>query len=436
MIKSRLALALVVIGATTFPSISPAPIVVRPGEAPVFVPPGTENAPDRASAEGQMEYARQQEAAGKIGAAIEGYRKVVRRFPKSPSASNAQFRVGVLLEKTGDLEGAYKAYTKLNKDYPRSEDFSASLEGQIRVAGAFLEGRRQKILGIPTVPSMGRAIDMYQSIIRNAPYSRYAPLAQFNIGRAKEKQADYGGAVTAYQIVVDKYPTSNVADDAMFQIGYVYLTIMRTGSYDRNAAKFAREYFEDFLVAYPKHEKAAQAREYLATLGQVKGKSVLKTAQFYDKQKAYKAAIMYYGEIVRDQPGTPDAKVASTRLDELRKKLGEKVFADPILTPGKPDPARVAALQGRGFPLGQGQGGQPVSTLPPNAPGLDAPLPGGETGLPPLGDTPGIDTSFDASNPFAAPTSLAPSGGPAPAPEPTPAPPAPRAPEASPSPTP
>ncbi len=431
MSKSRLALFLLLCGLVVLPARSPAPVVIAPGESPTYVPPNQPTTPNAASAQAQYDNAVGYEQAGQTGQAIDSYKKVVKRFPRSPLASNAQYKVGFLLEKSGDIEGAYKAYVKLNKDYPRSEDFNASIEGQMRVAEAYLKGRKQKILGIPTLPSMHRAIDIYQSIMRNAPYSRYAPQAQFNIGRAKEKQGDYTGAVQAYQTVVDKYPTSDVADDALFQIGYVYLTIIRVGSYDRNASRFAREYFEDFLTTYPKHEKAAQARQYLATLGTAQTRSSLKVAQYYDKQKLWRAAIMSYNEVVRLTPDSPDAAIATARLDELHKKLGEKIFLDPMLTPGKPDPRRVAELAGRAAPPGSGplSGGQPVSQLPPLAPGLDTPLPGdGPDGAPGLGGPPGADPGFDSSNPFDSPSGLVPGGRPsssgsAPADEPAPPPP-------------
>ena len=186
MSKSRLALFLLLAGLVFPPLRSPAPIVVRPGEGAEYVSPGVERAPDAASAQAQFDYAAQLERSGNISSAVQAYRKVVRRFPRSPFASGAQYKVGLLLEKNGDLEGAFKAFTKLNKDYPRSEDFNSSIEGQMRVADAYLNGRRQKILGIPTLPSMGRAVDIYTSIMRNAPYSKYAPLAEFNIGRDRK----------------------------------------------------------------------------------------------------------------------------------------------------------------------------------------------------------------------------------------------------------
>ncbi len=427
---SLLALA-VLAGVASAPHETPAPVVIRPGEAPSYVPSGVEVAPDAKSAQGQFEIAQRFEAAGNTGAAIQAYRKVARRFPKSTYAANSLYKAALLLEKTGDMEGAYKAYVKLNKDYPRSNDFSNSIEGQMRVGASYLEGRRQRILGVPTLPSMTRAADIYSAIVKNAPYSRFAPEAQFRLGLAKEKSGDSQAAINAYQAVIDKYPLSDWTDDAMFQIGYVYMKVMRGGSYDRNAAKYAKEYFEDFIQTYPKHEKAAQARQYLASLGQVQGRSSLKTAQYYDKQGAYVSAVMLYNEVVRSNVGTKDAEVAGKRLAALRVKLGEKFFENPMLVPGKPDARRVAEIQGRTTP-----GGQPIPSLPPSGGAVDAPLPA-EPALPPgVGgpDGPGeagpAAGGFDSSNPFDAPTSPLAPGSTAPLP------PAPEPPAANPAPTP
>ena len=424
----------VLAGVASAPHETPAPVVIRPGEGPAFVPPGVEAAPDAKSAQGQFEIAQRMEAAGNTSSAIQAYRKVARRFPKSTYAANSLYKTALLLEKSGDMEGAYKAYVKLNKDYPRSNDFTASIEGQMRVGASYLEGRRQRLFGVPTLPSMNRAADIYAAIVKNAPYSKYAAQAQFNLGRAKEKQGDTTAAINAYQAVIDKYPLSDWTDDAMYQIGFVYMKIMKSGSYDRNAAKFAKEYFEDFLQAYPKHEKAAQAREYLSGLGQVQGRSSLKTAQYYDKQRAYVSAVMLYNEVVRANAGTKDAEVAGKRLAQLRVKLGEKFFENPMLVPGKPDPRRVAETAGRTTPTGQ-----PIPSLPPGAGAVDAPLPaepamppgiGGVEGTPGAPGEPGpASGGFDDSNPFGGPTTPLIPGRPAGAPASEP-------PAASPAPTP
>ncbi len=49
-------------------------------------------------------------------------------------------------------------------------------------------------------------------------------------------------------------------------------------------------------------------------------------AKFYDWSKDYKAAIIYYNDVVRKQPKTPDADLAKTRIEELRSQFGDDVL--------------------------------------------------------------------------------------------------------------
>jgi len=49
-------------------------------------------------------------------------------------------------------------------------------------------------------------------------------------------------------------------------------------------------------------------------------------ARYYDKQKAYRAAVIYYNEVIRQQPGSAESEKAKKRIDQLRAKLGDKVL--------------------------------------------------------------------------------------------------------------
>jgi outer membrane protein assembly factor BamD len=55
--------------------------------------------------------------------------------------------------------------------------------------------------------------------------------------------------------------------------------------------------------------------------GVVKGS--LDVAKFYDKTKQYRAAVIYYNEVIQQQPGTPDADYAKARIETLRAQVGE-----------------------------------------------------------------------------------------------------------------
>jgi outer membrane protein assembly factor BamD len=335
--------ALLAFGCIVLPQRSPAPVVIREGEGATYQAPGsTEEVPNQKDAQAQFDAALAREKAGDIGGAIGGYRKTVRRFSRATVASSAQYKIGVLLEKQNNLGDAVKAYEKLIKDYPRSTDFNNALDGVFRIGNAWLDGARQKVLGLPTFPSMEKAVTTFTIIIKNAPFSRLAPQAQFNIGQAREKQGDPKAAIVAYQLIVDKYPTDPAAADALYQIGFCYMQISRAGSYDRNAAQRARESFEDFLASYPTSEKAAQAKENLASLTTQQTGGSLQIAKFYDKQKQYRAAIVYYNDVIRQQPNSPDSEQAKARLEALRAKLGDAAFNESI-SPAAPKNAAAAA---------------------------------------------------------------------------------------------
>lgn len=288
--------------------------------------------PDAKDAQAQFDLAFKEERKGDLSAAINGYKKTVNRFSRTPIAPIAQFRIGQLYEKQNELLPAFHAYEKLVKDYPRSPDFEKALEGEFRIGTAYLEGARKKVLGLPTLPSMDTAVSIFSSILKNAPYSKYTPLAAFNIGTAKEKQGQLKDAINAYQVVIDKYPLDPVAADALYQIGFVWLTISRSGSYDRIATTHARESFEDFLMAYPHNEKAAQAHENLESLNVTQTDGTLRIAQYYDRQNKYRAAVIYYNEVLKQNPDSADGGVAKKRLGAIRARYGSKAI-DGIINP-------------------------------------------------------------------------------------------------------
>jgi outer membrane protein assembly factor BamD len=132
--------------------------------------------------------------------------------------------------------------------------------------------------------------------------------------------------VNAYQQVVDRYPNSDVAQNAMYQIGYVYFQASRSTGYDQTAAVRAQEAFDDFLLRYPNSEKVPQAQDNLKALQSRKTQNSYTIAKFYDKEKNYKAAYVYYNEVVQQQPDSPDAARAKQRMDQIRSKVGDQAL--------------------------------------------------------------------------------------------------------------
>jgi outer membrane protein assembly factor BamD len=211
-------------------------------------------------------------------------------------------------------------------------------------------------------------VEVFAAVIRTAPYGKYTARAQFDIGLAREKQNLNDAALQAYQAVVDKFPNDPLAADAQYQIGYIWLMAAKKGTKDLAATKSARTAFQDFLFRYPNSEKAPQARANLQLLENKQTASAFNVAKFYDKQKRYRAAVIYYNEVIREQPGSVESEKAKKRIDQLRAKLGDAVMA-AVSSESQKKPAETAKRE----PPTRAPSGSSSGPLPP--PETDSMLP-------------------------------------------------------------
>jgi outer membrane protein assembly factor BamD len=377
-------------------------IIFEPGKKAKYVAPGEEEMSGDAAELYQV--GQTAEKGGDLKRAIRAYKSLVKRHPKDALAPTALYRAAQLQEQTRKYTSAADSYLQLVENYPSSAHFDEAIEGQFRVGEIYLNGKKLKVLGIPLASALDRAVTIFANVVRTAPYGKYTARAQFDIGLAREKQGANDAAIQAYQAVVDKFPNEPIAVDAQYQIGYIWFSAAQLGTNDAAAAGNAKTAFQDFLFHYPKSEKAAQARKNLDILEHKQTTNSYKVAKFYDKQKYYRAAVIYYNEVIRQQPGSAESNEAKKRIDQLRAKFGEAALQPAIAVSQnakkKTDvqPARTA-----------GSG-----SARPGAPNNEAPLPSSESdsSLPPpaslapdtttapepLLPLPGTSTSSNPSN--------------------------------------
>jgi outer membrane protein assembly factor BamD len=368
MLRVRLLLAGFV-AITLVSSLAQAELVWRPGEGWSDESGGDVSA---SSSRDQLDLAHKLEAQGDRDRALKAYKALLRRWPLSFFAPEAQYRVGKILEDEGDFYNAFQAFQKMVTKYPSSDYFAQALNEQYRIANLFLAGEPQRIWKIPVGPSMQRTIEMYQRIIKNAPYGDYAPQCQFNIGLADEKQRKFTDAVDSYQLVLDNYPTSSVAADAQYQIGYAWMKSSISGDYDMGAAKKAVDAFQDYLVRYPTSDKSVQAQENIRRLSQKQTQGAFDIAKFYETQHQTRAAFIYYNEVLREDPTSEQAALAKKRIAELRPLV--EAMPGGVGPDGSGNPAVPAGQKLANLPGVPGDGGP----LPPGTQGAgtpDAPLP-------------------------------------------------------------
>lgn len=389
-------LFVLVSAALAFPEAGTASVIFKPGQKAKYVAPGEEEI--SGNAEELFHIGQEAEKKGNIKRAIKAYRALVKRRPKDALAPGAAFRSAQLQEQVHDYMNAAAGYRWVVERYPTDLHFNESIEGQFRIGEMYLGGKKLKLLGIPMANSLDRAVEIFAAVVRTAPYGKYTARAQFDIGRAREKQGTNDAAIQAYQAVVDKFPNDPVAADAQYQIGYIWFTAAREGTKDIAATENARTAFQDFLFRHPNSEKVAQTRANLQLLERKQTSSAFSIAKFYDKQKYYRAAVIYYNEVIRQQPGSSESERAQKRIEQLRKKLGEAAL-QPAFAASE---AAAAKKKTGGQETAKGPGTRGSSTEA-------APLPPSETDVslpPPASLMPDTTTApASASAPASGPTS-------------------------------
>jgi len=310
------------------PELGIASIIFRAGEKAKFVPPGEEEVSGNAAQLYQTGQTAEKE--GNPKRAIRAYKTLVKHYPKDALAATALYRCAQLEEQVHLYTPAADSYLELVEKYASSPHFDDAIEGQFRVGEIYLNGKKLKVLGMPVASALDRAVTIFANVVRTAPYGKYTARAQFDIGLAREKQGANDAAIQAYQAVVDKFPNEPIAVDAQYQIGYIWFTAAKLGTNDAAAADNAKTAFQDFLFHYPKSEKAAQARKNLDILEHKQTTNSYKVAKFYDKQKYYRAAVIYYNEVIRQQPGSEESNQAKKRIDQLRAKFGDAALQPAI----------------------------------------------------------------------------------------------------------
>jgi outer membrane protein assembly factor BamD len=412
--------AFLVLAAAVFllPESTVASVIFQPGKKPKYVAPGEEEMSGDAAELFQIGQTAEKE--GNTKRAIRAYKSLVKRHPRDKLAPTALYRAGQLQEQLHQLTPAADSFRELVERYPSSPNFEQAIEGQFRAGEIYLNGKKLKILGIPIASALDRAVTIFANVVRTAPYGKYTARAQFDIGLAREKQGANDAAIQAYQAVVDKFPNEPVAVDAQYQIGYIWFTAAQRGTKDAAAAGNAKTAFQDFLFHYPKSEKAAQARANLDILEHKQTANSYKVAKFYDKQKYYRAAVIYYNEVIRQQPGSEESNEAKKRIDQLRAKFGDAAL-QPALPVGQNGKKKGEARGARTAGTGSAKPGAANNEAPLPAPETDSSLPPPASLAPdtttapePLLPLPGTSTSSDTSPDAGASASPDASASPAP----------------------
>jgi outer membrane assembly lipoprotein YfiO len=303
------------------PVESPAPLVWTKGEGWSWVREGVPTATNPAE---QLKIGQSFQAKKHYRNAIPAYRRLIARWPLSSSTPDARMGLAECYSAIGYHYKAFQTYQEMLKKHPSTPHFDEVLQREFEIANLFLAGERQKAWGVRWFPSLERAEEVYEAVVKNGPYSPVAIDAQFRIGLVYEKERDYLSAVHAYEKLLERYPKHPQAEAAQFQIGWEYKKESARSEYDQNAANQAIAAFTDFIYRYPQSDKIGVAEKYRAELKLEQARGLFHIGEFYEKNHYYKSALIYYNDVIEQNPGSGWATQAKLKVAALVPRAAEK----------------------------------------------------------------------------------------------------------------
>jgi len=158
--------------------------------------------------------------------------------------------------------------------------------------------------------------------VKNGPYSDVAAQAQLKIGDAREKQSDFPRAVKAFEAAADRYADRvPVASEAMYRAGLAYDKQAQTAEYDQTTAGQAIAAFQDFMNFYPGDTRVDKAKQLITSLKSEQARGAFQTALFYEKRKRWRGALVYYNEVLLQDPTSALAATARERIDTIKNRI-------------------------------------------------------------------------------------------------------------------
>jgi outer membrane protein assembly factor BamD len=247
------------------------------------------------------------------------FRKLLKAYAKSAEAAESQYYLGLAEEAQGKLYEAYQAYQMVIDKYPFSERIQEVIEREYKIAEKFMSGEKRKAMGV-TLPVENPAIEIFGKVVENSTYGPLAPRAQYKLGLVLKGLLRYYEAEEEFNKVVSRYPDSEWSSAAKFQIASCRASLSKGSAYDQGAAQEAKERFEEFVKEHPDAVLSLDAEKNISSIREKEAEASYNIAQFYEKQKVFNSARIYYEDLINNYADSPWASQAAAKLQIMERK--------------------------------------------------------------------------------------------------------------------
>lgn len=274
---------------------------------------------------------------GNSSSALDGFKTVAKQYPGSRYAPEALFQTGEIRLRARSWKKSFEAYQNIVELYPNFPQFTEVIARQFDLAISLAEGNNSRYIFLIPYNNYDRAIEYFEKIVANAPYSDYAPLALMNVALIHRYRKDSPEAIDALDRLINNYPSSLLTSNAYLNLADTFGGIVEGPHYDQGATREAINYYQDYLILFPRDPDLARGERGLADMQNVfAGSKFILGEYFYKHRKDYRAAKIFLNEAITVAPKSlvaDEARALLAVIDAKVKDLPPPPPPKPITLP-------------------------------------------------------------------------------------------------------
>ncbi len=171
----------------------------------------------------------------------------------------------------------------------------------------YAQGERQlegtMLLGVYRFVDYTAAIETFQSIIDNYPYSEYAVDAELRIADTYFSDKRYEEALSYYRDFGDLHPHHEKVPYTVLRSALCHYQQVGSVDRDQTSTHEALRYLEELISRYPYSPETRQGERLLRELRTRLAGSMMQTGDFYLVRNEYQAASVRYRTLLDTYPG-------------------------------------------------------------------------------------------------------------------------------------
>ncbi|MFH1593167.1 MAG: outer membrane protein assembly factor BamD [Candidatus Omnitrophota bacterium] len=253
--------------------------------------------------------------------AAEAFTSLVEHYKDSVLAPEAQYYAGRSYQDAGKLFIAFENYQKAIDVYPFTEKIDEIIEREYNLGMTMYESHRAKLMGKEIMTDLDRAVEIFRKVNENAPFGEYSDKSQFMVAQCYKKSEQYKEAKDEFQAFIQKYSSSTLRDKAAYEVAQCTYLASFKPDYDQELTDEAIEEFRRIAEGKGGLIVSDEARDAVFLLEDRKAESLFNTAKFYERQKKYESAALYYEDILTKYPRSTFSEQAVEKLKSIYEFL-------------------------------------------------------------------------------------------------------------------